>query len=141
MNIYALYVCDFLALTQVFSAPLPALSTQASHSCCFFVPVPSLITQDVLFVVVQLLSRVRLFATPWTTARQAPLSFTVSHSSLRFMPIESVMPSNHHILCHLLLLLPSVLPASGSFPVSRLFASGGQTTEASASVLLMNIQD
>ena len=57
---------------------------------------------------VQLLSRVRLFATPWTTARQASLSITNSQSLLKLMSIESVMPSNHLILCHPLLLLPSV---------------------------------
>ena len=49
---------------------------------------------------------VRLFATPWTAARQASLSFTISRSLLRLMSIESMMPSNHLILCHLLLLLP-----------------------------------
>ena len=51
---------------------------------------------------------VQLFATPWTAAHQAPLSFTISQSLFKFMSIESVMPSNHLILCHLLLLLPSV---------------------------------
>ena len=61
-------------------------------------------------VVVQSLSHVQLFATPWTEACQAPLSFTVSQSLLRFMSIESVMPSNHLILC-CPLLLPSVFPS------------------------------
>ena len=56
---------------------------------------------------VQLLSCVQLFATPWTAARQASLSITNSQSSLKLMSIESVMPSNHLILCRLLLLLPS----------------------------------
>ena len=55
---------------------------------------------------VQSLSRVQLFATPWTVARQASLSITNSQSLLKLMSIESVMPSNHLILCHLLLLLP-----------------------------------
>ena len=54
---------------------------------------------------VQSLSRVQLFATPWTEARQASLSFTISQSLLRLMSIESVMPSNHLILCHPLILL------------------------------------
>ena len=58
-------------------------------------------------VVVQLLSHVHLFATPWTAARQAPLSFTISWSLLKFIFIELVMPFNHLILCHLLL-LPSI---------------------------------
>ena len=63
------------------------------------------------FSSVQLLSRVRLFATPWITAHQASLSITNSRSSLRFMSIKSVMPSSHLILCHPLLLLPSIPPS------------------------------
>ena len=54
---------------------------------------------------------VRLFATPWTAARQASLSVTNSWSSPKLMSIESVMPSNHLILCRLLLLLPSIFPS------------------------------
>ena len=57
------------------------------------------------------LSRVRLFATPWITALQAPLSITNSQSSLRLTSIKSVMPSNHLILCRPLLLLPSIFPS------------------------------
>ena len=57
---------------------------------------------------VQLLSRVRLFATPWIAARQASLSITNSQSLLKLMSIESVMPSNHLILCHPLLLRPKL---------------------------------
>ena len=60
---------------------------------------------------VQLLSHVRLFATPWTAARQASLSITNSWSPPKLMSIKSVMSSNHLILCHPLLLLPSVLPS------------------------------
>ena len=60
---------------------------------------------------VQSLSRVRLFATPRTAARQASLSITISRSSLRLMSIESVMLCNHLILCHPLLLVPSVFPS------------------------------
>ena len=81
---------------------------------------------------VQSLSRVWLFATPWITARQASLSITNSRSSLRLMSIESVMPSSHLILCHPLLFLPQPLPASESFPMSQLFAWGGQSTGVSA---------
>ena len=62
------------------------------------------------FVIVQSLSRVRFFATPWTSAHQGFLSFTNSHSLLKLMSIESVLPSNHLILCHPHLLLPSVFP-------------------------------
>ena len=61
-------------------------------------------------VVVQLLSRVQLFVTPWTAAHQASLSFTISWSLLKLIPIESVMLSNHLILCHPLL-LPSIFPS------------------------------
>ena len=63
-----------------------------------------------ILVVVQLLSHVQLFETPWTTARQASLSFTISWSLLKLMSIQSVMLSNHFILCHPLL-LPSVFPS------------------------------
>ena len=62
-------------------------------------------------VVVQLLSWVPLFATPGTAARQAPLSSTFSQTLLKFMSCELVMPSNHLLLCHPLLLLPSVFPS------------------------------
>ena len=60
---------------------------------------------------VQLLSHVRLFATPWTAALQPSLSITNSQSLLKLMSIESVMPSNHLILCHPLFLLPSIFPS------------------------------
>ena len=60
-------------------------------------------------VVVQSLNCVRLFVTPWTAACQASLSFIISQSLLKLMAIESVMPSNHLILCHPLFLLPSIL--------------------------------
>ena len=68
----------------------------------------------VTFVVVQSLSHVQLFATPWTAASQAFLSFTISLNLLKLMSIESVMPSNHLILCRPLL-LPSVFPSSRVF--------------------------
>ena len=83
-----------------------------------------------------------LFATLWTAARQASLSITNSRSLLRIMPIESVMPSHHLILC-----LPNSsclqsLPASGSFSMSQ-FGSGSQSigVSASTSLLPMNTQD
>ena len=92
---------------------------------------------------VQLLSRIQLFTTPWTAERQASLSITNSQSLPKLMSIELVMPSNHLILCCPLLHLPSIFPASGSFPISQLFASGGQSigVSASASVLPMNTWD
>ena len=63
------------------------------------------------FSSVQSLSRVQLFVTPWTAARQASLYITNSRSLLKLMSIESVMPSSHFILCHPLLLLPSIFPS------------------------------
>ena len=63
------------------------------------------------FSSVQLLSRVRVFVTPWTAAHQVSLSITNSQSFLKLMSIESVMSSNHLILCHPLLLLPSIFPS------------------------------
>ena len=66
---------------------------------------------SVLLFVVQSLSHVRLFVTPWTTACQASLSFTISRSFHKLMPIESGVPSSHLILCHPLLLLPSIFPS------------------------------
>ena len=94
---------------------------------------------DVVFVV-QLLSHVQLFATPWAAARQASLSFTIFQSLLRFTSIELVKLSNHLILCRPLLHLLQSFPALGSLPMSWLFASGGQSIGVSASVLPMNIQ-
>ena len=89
------------------------------------------------------LSHVQLFATPWTTALQASLSITNSWSSLKLMSIESVMPSNHLILCHPLLLLPSIFPSIRVFsnePALHIrwpkYWSFGLT-----SVLPMNTQD
>ena len=80
--------------------------------------------------------------TLWTAARQASLPSAISRSLPKLMFIESVMPSNYLILCYPLL-LPQSFPASGSFSMSRLFSSGGQSigVSASASVLPMNILD
>ena len=89
------------------------------------------------------LSRVQLFATPWTAAHQASLSITNSWNLFKLMSIESVMPPNHLILCRSLLLLPSIFPRIRVFSNEQFFTSGGQSTEvsASASVLPMNNQD
>ena len=67
--------------------------------------------------VVQSLSRVRLFVTPWIAARQASLTFTISWRLLKLMSIESVMPSNYLNLCHALHLLPSVFPSIRVFSI------------------------
>ena len=92
------------------------------------------------FSSVQSLSRVWIFATPRTAARQASLSITNSRSSLRLMSVEWAIPTRH--------LIPfsshfQSFPASGSFPMSQFFASGGQSigVSASTSVPAMNIQD
>ena len=86
------------------------------------------------------LSHVWLFVTPWTAACQASLSSSISLSLLKLMSIELVMPPNHLILCHTLFSCPQSFPALGSFPVSWLLASGGQSIGTSASVFPMNIQ-
>ena len=92
---------------------------------------------------VQSLSRVRLFATTRTAAHQASLSITNSRSLPKLMSIELVMPSSHVILCHSLLLLPSIFPSIKVFSNESAFTSGGQSigVSASASVLPMNTQD
>ena len=78
---------------------------------------PSYIDNSLLLISSdQLLCHVRLFATPWTTAHQASLSIINSQSLLKHMSIKSVMPSNHLILCHPILLLPSIFPSIRVFP-------------------------
>ena len=94
----------------------------------------------VYVVVVELLSHVQPFSTPWTAAGQASLSFTISWSLLKLMSIESVMLSNNVVpfsSC------PQSFPSSVSFPMGQFFASGSQNTgvSASESVLLMNTRD
>ena len=118
----------------------PLCSFHVSHSIYYllifiwfpFSPLKWSIFFKMNFSSVQLLSRVRLFATLWTAACQASLSIINSWSLLKFMSIESVMPSNHLILCHPLL-LPSIFPSIRSFPRSQLFTSGGQSIGVSAS--------
>ena len=89
----------------------------------------------------QSISSVWLFVAPWTAAHQTSLSITNSWSLLKLISIESVMPSNHLILCHLLLLPPSIFPSISVFSMSQFFASDDQSVGASASVLPINIQD
>ena len=95
------------------------------------------------FSSVQLLSLVWLFANPWTAARQASLSITNSLSLPKPMSIESVMPSNHLILCYPLLLLPSIFPSIRVFFNESALCISGQSigVSPSTSVLPMNIQD
>ena len=93
-----------------------------------------------LFIVVQSLSRVQLFVTPWTAALQASLFFTISQSLLKLMSTESVMPPTISSSVTPFSSCPQSFPPSGSSTMSRLFASDGRSPRASASVLLMNIQ-
>ena len=71
--------------------------------------------ESIYVAVVQLLSHAQLFVTPWAAAGQASLSFTISWSLLKLISIESIMPSNHVILCRPLLLLPSIFPSISVF--------------------------
>ena len=80
--------------------------------------IPGFWSHDLQFSSVHSLSRVRLFVTPWTAAHQASLSITNSQSLLRFMSIESVMPSSHLILCGPLVLLPPI-PSSIRVPTNE----------------------
>ena len=91
---------------------------------------------------VQLLSHVRLFVNPWTAARLASLSITTSQSLPKLISVESVMPSNYLILCHPLLLSPSILPSVWVFSNESALSDGQNIgVSASTSVLPMNIQD
>ena len=94
-------------------------------------------------VAVQLLSHVQLFVNPWTAVHQASLSFTISWGLLKLMSIESVVPSNRLVPIVPFSSCLQSFSASGSFLMSQLYASDGQSIGASASaaVLLMNFQD
>ena len=96
-----------------------------------------------MFSSVQFLSHVPLFVSPWTAAHQAFLSITNSQILLKLMSIELVMPFNHLILCHPLLLPSSIFPSIRVFSNESPLRIGGQRTgaSASASVLAVNIQD
>ena len=114
--------------------------------CWLYTASPSLATKDVINLIsvissVQSLNHVRLFTTPWTVEHQASLSITSSWSLLILMSIESVMASNYLILCHPFLLLPWIFSSIRGFSNESVFASGGQSIGASASVLPMNTQD
>jgi len=118
---------------------MPETYCSLCYTCCYYWaqretthPPKSLYLQP---FVVQLLSHVWLFASPRTAAHQGSLSFTISWSLLKFMSIESVMLSNHDVLCHSLL-LPSIFSSESALCIS------GQSIGASAStsVLPMNIQ-
>ena len=120
-----------------------ACNSEVSRKCCLQGndSLPKTYIQE--FSSVQSLSHVWLFLSPWTAAHQACLFTTNSQSLLKLMSIDSVMPSNHLILCHPFSSCLQFIPASGAFPVSQLFTSSGQSigVSASASVLPMNTQD
>ena len=132
---------DYLKTNQIQSLPSRNLWSRKWELCINIIMTPvlhftsshwnhtALLFQ---FSSVQLLSHVRLFATPWIAARQASLSITISWSSLRLTSIESVIPSSHLILCCPFPSCPQSLPASESFPMSQLSAWGGQSTGVSA---------
>ena len=86
-----------------------------------------------VFSSVQLLSHVQLFATPWISSHQASLSITNSRSSLKLLSIKPVMPSSISSSVVPFSSCPQSLPASGSFPMSQLFAWGGQSTSVNKS--------
>ena len=136
------WLCDPGMVTLVLTK-----TGRAACECCLVrqeatVYWASTVDQELHTIAVQSLSRVWLFMTPWAAACRASLSFTISLSLLKFMSIESVMPSNHLILCHHLLPHHQSFPASGPFSMSRFFTSGKQSIRVSAatSVLPMNIQ-
>ena len=114
---------------------------EAGHGWATNIHTHKEIKRDLIISSVQSLSHVWVFVTPWTAARQASLSVTNSRSLFKLMSIKSVMPPNHLILYRPFSSCLQSFPASGSFPMSQVFASSGQSIGASASVLPMNIQD
>ena len=130
------YLLEAKSISQKFwmfgRTPLPCTHCHPYRLLLARKKVAQLLSRQQNVVVVQLPSCVQVFTAPWTAARQASLSLTIPWSLHKFISIESVMPSNHLILSSPLL-LPSIFPAPGSFPMSRLFASGGQSIRASAS--------
>ena len=118
--------------------PLPSVASFPTAS--FGVLSPLTWTLVIASVVLQSFSCVWLFGIPWTTEHQASLSFTIFWNLLKLMSIESVMPCSHLILCHPLLLLPSIFPSSRVFSSELAICIRCQSIGASASVLPMNTQ-
>ena len=135
---------DSMGLKHKALPPLMTYPTVPKTLVSIYMATESTMVRVIWLTPYLLFSYVQLIATPWTASLQVSLSFTVSQSLLRLMSIASVMPSSHLILCCPFSSFPQSFPASGSFPVSQLFTSGGQSTgasaSASASVFLMNIQ-
>ena len=110
------FTYDNLHVSIMFSHIIPPLPSPTESKRLFYTSMSLLLShiqgyRSVQFSSVQALSHVWLFATPWIAACQASLSITISQSLLKLMPIESVMPSNHLILCCPLLLLPPIPPS------------------------------
>jgi len=111
-----LFLVDFLSqATVILSVGFPD-EFAWFMSVCYIIAIMKY--HEMAFVVVQSLSHVRLFAIPWTAARQALLSFIISQSLLKLMSIWLVMPSNHLALCCPLFLLPSIFPSGSSQCIS-----------------------
>ena len=109
---------------QVIVCIPPTQIFRALQMTCWFIYLNSILSKQfekkfptwkIQIISVQLVSGVLLFATPWIAACQASLSITNSQSSLKLISVESVMPSNHLILCRPLLFLPSIFPSIGVF--------------------------
>ena len=112
------YPCKegLISPTALHTHHLSAYFQELSHMWYYYIELATTAltksrTVIIVAVVVQSLTYVQLFVTPWTAARQASLSFTISWSLLKLMCIELVMSSNHVILCCPLLLLPSIFPS------------------------------
>ena len=105
-----------IELENTFSQP-HKLHVMLSWSCWYLAPISLALT--LLQSVIQLLSHAQLFVTPWTAARQASLSFTISWSFLKLMSIELVMPCNHLILCHPFSFCLQSFSTSESFPMNQ----------------------
>ena len=143
-----MHILLILAFLNIFSIVFSKAGTHESYqisswSSFWLLPYMANLLSESSISSVQSLSHDRLFVTLWTAARQTSLSITNSQSLFKLMSNELVIPFNHLILCHPLFLLPSIFPASGSFPMSQFFAQGAQSNgvSASASVFPMNIQD
>ena len=102
-----------LVLLKLHSVGVRRVTFEEPGLCIYktFTELSSKLRQIILSVMFQLLRHIQLFVSPWSAARQASLSFTISQSLLKLMSIESMMPSNHLILSHPLLLLPSIFPS------------------------------
>ena len=151
-----MFSSNFMKSKQVYNVIWLHDQTQASvgdsdchkrntWSCLTEIKIPHVVNigQALFTVLIQSLSHVWLLATPWTAACQVSLSFAISWSLLKLMPIESVIPSDHLMFCCPFHFLLSIFPHIRSFPMSWLFASGGQSIGASVStpVLPKNTQD